>query len=192
MMPPRRTLSHVSMSLAVATSGLVAAFVLTGCATTDSATRYDTRVSVNTEQNVTEYRTPTISLRQEIDLTRYPVSLVIRGACEGTETHCRPNEVVWEFDGSAEYWQYQVDPSLEIFLDGQPYVYRPDVNPGPLGPLSVVTQSRFVVPFSITERVATTADTRVRIGGNDVAIDSRRKGVIAQMTRTIQGRTSPE
>jgi hypothetical protein len=174
----------------VSTALIVGCCVLSACAGTDAATRSATRVSVHQSQNVTEYRTPAISLRQSVDLARFPMTLIIRGGCEGERTHCRPDTVVWEFDASAEYWQYQVDPQLEIFLDGVPHVFQPVADLGPLGALSVVTQSRYVIPFSVTERVALQPSSLVRIGGNDLPIDERRKQTIVQMTRTIQGRAN--
>jgi hypothetical protein len=176
-------------SRSVALLGLLGvSCLLISCAQTDAVTRSSTRVALHEEQNITEYRTPTITLRQNIDLTRYPINLVLRAGCEGLDTNCRPDTVLWEFDASAEYWQYQVDPQLEIFLDGVPHVFSPTVDPGPLGPLSVVTQSRYVVSFSVTERLALNPNSLVRIGGNEVPFDDRRREPIAAMTRTIQGR----
>jgi hypothetical protein len=186
-----KMISRLSFDLHLWVSRLavvLATLTLMACAQTDSVTRNEARVTVHPAQDITEYSTPTIALRQHIDLTHYPVNLTIRGGCEGQGTRCRPDTVLWELDASAEYWQYQVDPQLEIFIDDVPYTFSPAVDPGPLGALSVVTQSRYLVPFGITERLALATNTRVRIGGNELQIDQRKKQPIVNMTRAIQGR----
>lgn len=165
---------------------LLLLLIVTGCAQSSPTARMAPRAEYDRSEDVTRYTTPMIRLTQEVHLTRHPIHLTISGGCEGQHSHCRPDDVLWEFDAPPEYSQFLASEQLDVIVDDQYHSFHMDVYHGRYSETSLSQRARFRIPFAFTEQVGNARNVTIKMGGNDIRIDARRREVIRQFVAEVQ------
>lgn len=161
------------------------ALCLAGCASTGGASADQPRVSYSRSEDVTRYTSPRIRLVQEVHLARFPISLTISGGCEGRDSHCRPDDLLWQFVVPPDFAQYLGSDQIDFLVDDQYFSFHMDVYQARIGEVRYSRQARFRIPFSFTERVGHANDVVIKLGGNDIRIDERRRATIKTFVDTM-------